>query len=449
MLTEVSDTEKSGLCVRVLVEGAWGFAAVGETSNAAAREAVRRAIEQATLAKIVAQHPSELSAPATGSGEWRTPLEIDPFGLPLSHVTESVRSASDRAGADDRIVAQTANAQAVRREQLFQSTEDVRQFQQRDVVGGGGEVTAVGNGDVQRRSVPSCFDGNFGTGGWERFEAMALGEKLSRAREEALILLAAERCPSGQMDVVLGSAQLALQIHESIGHPAEADRYYGWEDAYAGGAYLSPADIGTRRIGSEHVTLHADATEPGGLGTVGWDDEGVAARRWPLVERGVVVGALGSRELDTRLPNAARTPSAGAMRSAGFNRQPLVRMVNVSLEPGSVTLQSLIGGVERGVFMDVNRSWSIDDRRLQFQFGCEIGREIVNGELGQWVKNPTYAGVTPQFWSSCDGIADRESYALWGFLNCGKGQPGQSMMTSHGAAPARFRGVDVGVGYVD
>jgi TldD protein len=234
---------------------------------------------------------------------------------------------------------------------------------------------------------------------------------------------------------------LALQVHESCGHPIELDRVFGAEAAYAGTSFLTPDRLGAFQYGSPVVNLTAEALRPGGLGTFGWDDEGVPAASTPVVQAGRFVGYLMSRETAGLL---GRT-SNGCMRAAGWNRLPLIRMTNVSLEPGDWRLDDLIADTDDGLYLETNRSWSIDDKRYNFQFGTEIGYEIKHGRLGRMLRDCTYTGVTPEFWNSCDAVCDASHWTLWGTPNCGKGQPPQIIHTGHGAAPARFRNVRVGV----
>jgi TldD protein len=242
---------------------------------------------------------------------------------------------------------------------------------------------------------------------------------------------------------VLGDEQLALQLHESVGHALELDRILLGELSYAGSSWVTADDIGTLRYGSEAMNVTADATLPGALGSFAWDDEGVAAQRTPLIEHGIVRAALADRQSAAAIGLAG---SNGCARADGFARQPIVRMTNVSIEPGAAgTLDELIADTDEGIYMETNRSWSIDDRRLQFQFATEVAREIRAGELGRLYRNPSYAGITPRFWSSLDAVCSAPAWRLWGLLNCGKGEPGQIMHVSHGAAPARFRDVEVGV----
>jgi len=281
------------------------------------------------------------------------------------------------------------------------------------------------------------------TAGFEAVRALDLPGQAQRIGEEAVALLDAPQCPAGPMTVILESSQLAIQIHESCGHPIELDRVLGMEASFAGTSFLTLDRLDQLQYGSALVNIDADATVPGGLGTFGWDDEGVPAQNVPIVSGGLFVGYLTNRETAPRIGRR----SMGSARASGWDRIPIIRMTNVSLRPGAAgSLDDLIADTREGIYLDTNRSWSIDDRRLNFQFGTQAGWLIKNGRRTQLVRNPTYTGITPRFWGSCDAIAGPESWVLWGVPNCGKGEPMQTGHVSHGAAPARFRGVEVGVG---
>jgi TldD protein len=272
-------------------------------------------------------------------------------------------------------------------------------------------------------------------------EALRLQDHAERVGGEAERLLYAKLCPAKRTTLILDSSQLALQVHESVGHPIELDRILGTEASYAGTSFLKPEMVGEFRYGSEKVNIVADATLAGGLGTFGYDDEGIQAQRVPIILGGILVGLLTSRETAHLLGKE----SNGTTRADGWNRIPLIRMTNINLEPGDWTLEQIISETEEGVYLSTNRSWSIDDKRINFQFGTEIGWEIKAGRLGEMVKNPTYTGITPRFWNSCDAVANQDHWQMWGTPNCGKGEPGQVAHVGHGAAPARFRDVQVGV----
>ncbi|HEX9102387.1 MAG TPA: TldD/PmbA family protein, partial [Polyangia bacterium] len=378
-------------------------------------------------------------------GRFATPVARDFFAVPLADklallvaVTEGLRAA---AGARARSASAHVGA---RRQDKLLATSDGSSVAQVLVHAGGGMKLVVGEGDeVAHRSYPMELDGGVAAGGWEVIERLDFAANAPRLADEAVALLAAPPCPAGETTVILDTPQLALQIHESCGHPTESDRAFGDEVSLAGASFLTPDRLGRFRYGSRHVNLTADATTPGALGTFGWDDEGVPARKTPLVARGQFVGYLTSRETAARLGLGR---SGGCLRAEAWNRFPIIRMINVSLEPDphGPSLEELIADTDDGVVMGNNKSWSIDDLRLNFQFGCEIAWEVKRGRRTRILKNPLYGGTTPRFWSACDAVGGPEAFRMWGLLSCGKGDPMQLMAVGHGCPPARFRGIKVG-----
>jgi TldD protein len=329
----------------------------------------------------------------------------------------------------------------IRQAKLFASTEGAFIEQELFESGAGIEATATSPDEVQNRSYPNSFGRHQGSGGYEYITALELDRHGQRIGEEAVALLTAPQCPSGVKTLILDASQTALQIHESCGHPTELDRVFGMEAAYAGTSFMTPEKLNHLQYGSPKVTITADALTPTGLGTFGWDDEGVPAQRTFLIKNGLFVGYLTSRETASVLGQQ----SNGTMRADGWNRIPLIRMTNVNLEPGDSSLDEMIAETKDGVYMETNRSWSIDDKRLNFQFGTQLAYEIIDGKRGRMLKNATYAGITPEFWNSCDAVAGRTEWRVWGLANCGKGQPPQVAHVAHGAAPTRFQHVRVGI----
>ena len=346
-------------------------------------------------------------------------------------------------GGDERIVRSLATVRAWRERKAFASTEGAACTQELVASGAGIGAWASDGSELQVRSYPLAHGGLFAAAGWEHVLALDLIAHAPRVAADAIELLTAPECPEGVTTIVLDGEQLALQIHESVGHALELDRILLGEASYAGTSWVGPDDIGSARFGSEHMTITADATQPGLLGSFGWDDEGVPASRYALVDAGILRATLSNRESAAAI---GLDRSGGCARADGFARQPIVRMTNVSIEPGGAgSLEDLIADTDEGVYLETNKSWSIDDRRLQFQFGTEIGREIKGGRLGRLYRNASYAGIGPRFWGSLDAVCGPEEWRAWGLTNCGKGEPGQVMSVSHGAAPARFRDVQVGV----
>ena len=309
--------------------------------------------------------------------------------------------------------------------------------------GGGVAAVAVRDDETQIRSYPASHAGHVAQAGYEHLISLDLAGEAPRVSAEAVALLSARACPSRRTTLILEGEQLGAQLHESVGHAVELDRVLGREASYAGTSFVAADAIGSLRFGSEHMHVTADATDAGGLGSFRWDDEGVEGRTVPIVRDGVLAGFLSSRETATEI---GLERSGGCMRAEGFARQPIVRMTNVNLEPGSAgSLEDLIADTDDGLLIETNRSWSIDDRRLHFQFEGEAGWEIKDGALARLVRNPSYAGVTPRFWASCDAVCSPAEWRLNSVLDCGKGEPGQMMHVSHGSAPARFRDVEIGV----
>jgi TldD protein len=434
----MGDAESEGIGVRVLVKGAWGFACDRRLTEDGARNAALRAC---TFAKAAAgKHSRELTPVEPQRGRHESKIERDPFAVSLADKVElCLRADAALEGPD--IVVRQAMVRAQREHKLLMSSEGTEVEQVLTECGAGLDCAATRNGVFQMRSYPSAHVGSSCQSGWEYVDGLRLVEEAPRVAEQAAALLDADQCPSAVTTVVLDADQVALQVHESVGHPTELDRVYGTEASYAGTSFLHPDDLGSLRYGSEHMHITADPTTPGGLGSFAFDDEGVPAAPTPVVEAGVLRGFLTSRETAARIG----TGGGGSMRADGWNRMPLVRMTNLHIEPGEGSLDDLVADVADGIYMETNRSWSIDDKRLNFQFGTQIAWEIKNGKLGRMLRDATYTGITPEFWGSLDAVAGRESWRLYGLTNCGKGQPGQSAHVSHGAAPARFRNVQVGV----
>ncbi|MGB9377977.1 MAG: TldD/PmbA family protein [Mycobacteriales bacterium] len=429
-----------GLGIRVLIDGSWGFAATSDADPAEIRTTAERACDIARAsATVQGEHRVRLDDSPPARGEYVTPHDRDPLDVPLAEKIDHLLAAAAAGREAPGLAWIEATADTWRRRTAFRSTEDGHLDQTVVQVGGGVEAYAIGGGEAQRRSYPNSFRGQFVCGGWEAVLGLDLvGHALDTANE-AVALLDAPDLPFREDAVLLvGSNQLALQVHESVGHPTELDRIMGMERAFAGTSFVQVSDLDTLRYGSPLINVTADATTPGALGTFGWDDEGVPANSSPIISEGVLVGFLSNRETAAVIGQR----SNGTARADSWGTIPLVRMNNVSLHPGpddSVGLEDLIADTPDGVLMDTNYSWSIDDRRDNFQFGCEVAYEIRNGQRGRMYRNGTYAGRCLDFWRSCDALGGRDDWTVWGVPNCGKGQPGQVARVAHGAPTGRFR----------
>lgn len=429
--------EDLGMGVRALVGDRWGYASINLMSPELARSCGAAAAGAARLAEPA---PREVATPNPVAGSYRTPLSEDPLGLSITERAEPFLQAHHVILGTDGITGARGQTLALRVETWLRADNGTRVDQQTTMTGGSISAIAADGGVRQLRSFPKSGEGRLVQGGFEHLRALDLPREAKRVAEEAVALTHAEPMPEGETTIILAGSQLSLQIHESVGHPTELDRVFGEEISLAGASFLLPDQLDSLQFGSELVNLYADATTPLGPGTYGFDDEGTPATSAPLVERGRFVGYLSGRDEAARLGR----PSASALRAESWQHLPIVRMTNVNLAPGEGSLDDLIAGVERGVLLDANKSWSIDELRLNFQFSCEIAYEIANGKLtGRIFRDPVYFGITPRFWAGCSAIAGPEAWQMWGWATCGKGDPMQLMHVGHGCAPTRFDRVKV------
>lgn len=441
---QISQTDFSddlGIGIRVIVNGAWGFASSPDLSEDSITAAAERAC---SIAAAGAREPFEntrLSELGAYQDTWCTPVMENPFQVPLETRLDLLLSVDEILRKDEKIKRAQSMMSFLKEKQYFANSEGSWIIQEIIRVGTGYSATAVHDGEVQIRSYPMSFGGIYKSGGYELVRASKLLENAERVREEAIALTTAPVCPSGETDLILMPSQLCLQIHESVGHPNELDRVYGWEADFAGTSFNLTKNQKEFRYGSDLVNLVADNTVPGGLATQGYDDDGVPAKRWHVVQNGLFVDYFTTRDSAPFLGQK----SNGCNRAQGWSHVPITRIPNLSLMPHEGSLDDLIADTKDGVLMDNNKSWSIDQQRLNFQFGCEAAWEIKDGKKGRLLRNPNYQDMTPRFWRSCDAICGHDEWELIGIANCGKGQPGQVAEMSHGCAPARFKGVTVGV----
>jgi TldD protein len=445
---QVRESESIGLGVRVIADGAWGFAATDELTRNGVDRAAAQAVEIARASALCKKEDVRIAPEEKIIDRWESPSRIDPFEVPVAACLDLMLKVDAEMLRVKGVTHTEALMDFRRIEQLFLSSLGSDIYQKKIQTGTGFAATAFEGTEIQRRSYPNSFGGQYQNKGYELIEELDLAGNAARTAEEAVALHKADQCPSGVKDIILGGSQLGLQIHESVGHPIELDRVLGTEANFAGMSFLTLEKLGQLRYGSDIVNVVADATPAHGpgLGAFAYDDEGVPAQSTPIIHDGLFVGYLTSREAAAAI---GQPRSSGAMRAEGWNRLPLIRMTNVSLLPGTWKLDDLFADTDDGIYFETNRSWSIDDRRYNFQFGTEIGWEIKGGKKTRMLKNPSYGGITTEFWNSCDAICGPEYWTLWGTPNCGKGQPMQVMGTGHGASPARFRKVKVGVAYGD
>lgn len=438
---QVASWESLGVGIRVVADGCWGFAATDDLSTRGIDRAATLAVEIARSGALAKKADVTLSEEDAWTAEWSSPCQIDPFSVPLEdNLALLLKIDAELRRVDGITLAETSFTCSTHKK-FFASSIGSRILQTRTVTGAGFSAYSYQGDEIQKRSWPNSFGGQYQLKGYELVNELDLVSRAGPMAEQAVALHKADSCPEGEFNLVLDSSQLGLQIHESIGHPIELDRVLGSEANYAGMSFLTLDQLNTLRYGSEIVNVVCDAREQHGpgLGTFAFDDEGVPAQCQPIITNGRFTGYMTSRETAPAI-GAAR--SNGTMRAESWNRLPLIRMTNVSLLPGEQTLDEVFD--TDGIYMETNRSWSIDDKRYNFQFGCEVAWEIRGGRRVRMLRNPVYSGISTEFWNACDAIAGPQHWVLWGTPNCGKGQPEQVMGTGHGASPSRFRKIKTG-----
>lgn len=432
----------AGVGVRVLANGAWGFAATAHIDTASIEAAVRQAIEIAQASAAVNGAGIHLPARRPVVARHATPFEVDPFDVPLNEKVQLLTQADDIVRNTAGVNVSQAFMDFVREHKQLATSEGSYIEQRRIESGAGIAATAVGDGEMQMRTYPGlptrC---KTHAAGYEHIRNLQLVEHAADTAREAVALLTADPCPSGEYDVIIDHSQLVHTIHETCGHAVELDRVLGTEAGYAGTSFLTLDQRGKLRYGSPIVNLTADATVANSIGSFAYDDEGEAGNRAYLVREGIFEAYITSRET----AREAGVPEVPSVRAESWQYLPISRMTTISLEPGDTDLDDIIADTKRGIWIANNKSGSIDDKRLNFQFGAEIAYLIENGRFTKMLKNPTYTGITPEFWGSCDAIADAASWQLYGLTACGKGEPMQDGRIGHGASPARFRNIRVGV----
>ena len=442
----LAQSESIGLGIRVLAGGAWGFASTDRLTREGVSACAVQAVSIAKASAIAKRKDVVMAKEEAYVDSWQSPFRKDPFEIPLETQLDLLLAADAEMRRVKGVTLTETDLQFRKIDSWFASSMGSRIHQRKVISGCGIVATSFQGEEIQKRSYPNSFGGQHALGGYELVESLELIRHAPRVGEEAVALHAAAQCPQKNGTLILGGSQLGLQIHESVGHPIELDRVLGEEANFAGTSFLTLDKLNTLRYGSDIVNVVADARiEHGpGLGSFAYDDEGVPAQCTDIIKGGEFRGYLSNRET-AHLVGLKR--SSGTMRTECWNRLPIIRMTNISLLPGTWKVDDLIADTDDAIFMDTNRSWSIDDRRYQFQFSTEIGWEIKGGKKGRMLKNPSYSGITTEFWNSCDAIGNAEEWVLWGTPNCGKGQPMQTMGTGHGASPSRFQNIRIGAAF--
>lgn len=435
-IASIRDVQDIGFGVRVLYHGAWGFAASSILSLEEVPRVADLAVEIAKGSASMALEKVRLVPEPVHRDRIVTPYRVDPFTIPLEKKTDLLLNTMETLHRQSGIARSSASLWARRDRKLFVSTEGSRlEF---DLLAGQGECTAIAL--HEGRFASRSFNTPHLRKGYELIEEADLLREAPRVASQAVEKVKAPTVDAGRYDLVLDPEHLSLTIHESCGHPSELDRALGYEANYAGTSFLTPDKRGNFRYGSRYVNFVADNTEPDTLAATGFDDDGVQCQRWDVVRNGVFVGYCTNREVASKI---GESRSRGSNRADGWGNVPIVRIANIGLEPGEATCDQLIADVKRGIYIEGHGSYSIDQRRYNFQFGGDAFWLIENGRRTHMVRDVIYHGITPEFWNSCDGVADRSFRRRYGFITCGKGQPGQSGWMTHAASPARFRSVQV------
>ena len=427
-----------GVMVETLVDGQMAYAGTCDLSQDGLFSALRKAQRLARSASPHRAFTADHRLRPSVSGHYASPVTTGFDALTLAGFTDHLLLASGYLKVSESVVVCVAEATLTESEWRYVSSSGTDISQQFNLVSYHCAVVARNGCESQQRSlngpVASCFQGGLEMIQWE--ELYAGCERVGR---EAMDLLAADNCPDASLDLILAPDQMLLQVHESIGHPLELDRILGDERNYAGWSFVKTEDFGQLQYGSPLMNVTFDPAVAGQFASYGYDDAGLAATREYLIRDGRLLRGLGSLESQHRLG----VPGVANFRASGWNRAPIDRMANINLEPGDSSLKDMISATERGIYMQSNRSWSIDDYRNKFQFGCEYARLIEEGRLTRVVKNPNYRGITVPFWQSLKQVGNKDEWQMFGTPYCGKGEPNQMIRVGHAAPPCLFNRVDV------
>ncbi len=437
VLQPVDTEDDVGAMITVVDGGGLGYAATCDLSAAGLGEALDRATRwaQKTASAAIVDHGKVPRPPSVG--EYACAIARPWAATPLGERIDLARQECARLKTDDRIVDWSASLWWIAEEQLYLTSDGGRTQQRFEYLIPGLSVTANEGSETVSRRYGGFDLGR--QGGLEILDDVHFFDQAPVIADEVLQLLVAPNCPTGTMDLLLDPDQMYLQIHESIGHPLELDRILGDERNYAGTSFVSLDMLGSYRYGSDLLNITFDPTIAEEFASYRWDDDGVAADRQYIIRQGILERALGGSTSQMR----ATQPGVANSRACSWNRPPIDRMANLNLEPGTSSLEELIGAVEHGIHMKRNLSWSIDDSRNKFQFGCEHGQMIRNGELAEVVKKPNYNGISATFWRSLKGVGNAALNEVLGTPFCGKGEPNQVIRVGHASPPALFADIDV------
>lgn len=438
-MPQSNHTEQSrGVMVEVMAAGQIGYGATNSTRPEAIHSAAKQAYQQAIAASHWAIHPMTPAVRPKVSGHFIAPFEKPLDALSVAEISDVLVRLCQTLKVSEAIVQTSATAVTQDVETWFVSSNGSDAYQRTLYVQTQFGAIAQDGSTVQQRShnggLANCYQG-----GWERFPIDSLWTRAEDIGHQAVELLTADDCPTETTTLVLAPEQMMLQIHESIGHPLELDRILGDERNYAGGSFVKPEDFGALQYGSSLMNITFNPTVPGEFASYPFDDIGAVATKEYLIQNGRLLRGLGSLESQQR----SGLPGVACARATSWNRPPIDRMANLNLEPGTDSFEALLRGIESGVYMEANRSWSIDDQRYKFQFGCEYARKIENGRLTKPLRNPNYRGTTPQFWNRLARVGQPDTWEMYGTPYCGKGEPNQAIRVGHGSPVCVFEDIEV------
>ena len=427
-----------GAMVEVLARGQFGYSATNQLTPEALRVAAQQAYSQAIASSQWAVHPFTTAVRPTVVGSYSSSLEQPFDSLTAADINDLLQQLCQQLKVSTDIVQTRAIARTHDIESWLVSSNGSQVHQKLNLIEGHLGAIAQAAGVTQARTDNGPMARSY-QGGWEKFKTADLWERATRIGEQAVELLSAPDCPSDTTTLVLAPDQMMLQLHESVGHPLELDRILGDERNYAGGSFVQPQDFGRLTYGSPLMNVTFDATRSGELASYDYDDTGTPAKREYLIQKGVLQRGIGGLESQNRL----NIPGVACARACNWNRPAIDRMANINLEPGETSFETMINNIESGVYMESNRSWSIDDQRHKFQFGCEYARKIENGKLTTPLKNPNYRATTPQFWHGLSQVGDINTMAVYGTPCCGKGEPNQLVRVGHASPVCAFNTIEV------
>ncbi len=427
-----------GAMVEVLAQGQFGYSATNNLSAPALAQAIVTAYDQAVAASAWSVHRFTTAARPQAKGRYISPHRKALDALSPAELNQILLQVCERLKVSEKIAQATASARSHDIETWFVSSNGSEIYQRDYLIETHFGTIAQEGATTQLRTNHGYLAQSY-QGGWELFPGLDLWQQVQQVGEQAVELLYAENCPDLTTTLVLAPDQMMLQIHESIGHPLELDRILGDERNYAGGSFIQLEDFGSLDYGSKLMNVTFDPTVPGELASYGFDDVGNPATREYLIRGGKLERGLGGLESQQR----SQVPGVANSRASSWNRPAIDRMANINLEPGDRTFEQIVANIEHGVYMETNRSWSIDDQRHKFQFGCEYGKLIEHGKLTRTLKNPNYRSITPQFWQSLSQVGDRNTWEMYGTPFCGKGEPNQLIRVGHGSPVCAFNNIEV------